>query len=248
MKLNRLPVLIRTEVTAAAKSASLPAVYSRALVVLEEAVNELSFAKLKQVDISVEGLAAWAKAHQDEQLTKTARELKFRARRTANYIAEQLVKQRKDAFVARGGRLINGNHGAAQHVPVGEPESGGIHETLIHAGYKPSEVNTIRYVARAPDDLHHAQLPGTRLRDAVRGKSGYKTYSKVYYEMFSSPAGSPLKLTSWFRNNNARGLARQLTDPLENAKARQSVALMRAWCEEFLSNLPKTVSKAKVSK
>lgn len=241
MKLNRLPVLIRTEVTAAAKGANLPAVYSRALVVLEEAVNELSFAKLKQVDISVEGLAAWAKAHQDEQLTKTARELKFRARRTANYIAEQLVKQRKAAFVARGGVLYN-----TRFIPISEPESGGTVAVLQEAGYTQHEATLIQIVGRASDDK--SQLNDNQILSAMRGTGRKKvTLSAVFRTTFSEN-NAPLYRSSWFRNNSARGIARRLEGEIEIAKAKQIVTLTHAWCDEFLKNLPKTVSKAKVSK
>lgn len=248
MKLNRLPVLIRTEVTAAAKSASLPAVYSRALVALEEAVEELSFAKLKTVEISAEGLAAWAKAHQDEKLSKTARELKFRTRRTANYIAEKLVDQRRAAFVSRGGVLLNsGNNGKV--VPGNEPEAGSIGSILREVGYKQGEVVNIQRAARVPDEPQFAHMSGLQLSQSLRGKGKRKlARSDVYYATFIKSSGTPLAYASWFRNNNARGIARQITDPTEIEKARQIITLTKAWCDEFLKNLPRNVSKAKVSK
>jgi hypothetical protein len=245
MNLNKLPVLIRTEVTAAAKSASLPAVYSRALQVLEEAVEELSFAKLKTVEVSAEGLAAWAKAHQDEKLTKTARELKFRARRTANYIAEKLAAQRKAAFVSRGGVLRRGgSYGFC--VPSGEPESGGPTDILHKAGYKGAEVLAIQMAAKLPDTPASAQLGHCGMRAAVRGKGRNRSIaSSVYYEAFTT-TNAPLRNKPWFRNNSARGIARKLDQPIEIEKARATVILVHAWCDEFLKNLPRNVSKAKV--
>jgi hypothetical protein len=217
MNLNKLPVLVRTEVTAAAKGASLPAVYSRALAALDEAVSELSFAKLKTVEISVEGLAAWAKAHQDSKLSETARELKFRARRTANYIAEQLVKQRN-----KGSRM----------------------DVLKEAGYSKTESLYIHASARVEDTHQNAHLSGEKL---MRIKTGKRTssMSDVYTAAFGY--NTPLSRVEWFRQNSARGIARRLTTDKEIAKAKQSVTLMRAWCEEFLKNLPRTVSKGKTS-
>ena len=240
MKLNRLPVLIRTEVTAAAKSANLPAVYSRALVALEEAVEELSFSKLKQVEVSAEGLAAWAKAHQDEKLTKTARELKFRARRTANYIAEKLAAKRKAEFTARGGRLLNNGN-----IPATEPEKGGVTGVLEQAGYGVGEIRAIRHAAAVPDEPHFARMNTFNLEKAARGRGHVRsTLSDVYIAMFRN-SNSPLRNNSWLRDNSARGLARQLTNPKEIEKSKQVVTLMHAWCEEFLKNLPRNVSKGK---
>lgn len=243
MKLNRLPVLIRTEVTAAAaKGVNLPAVYSRALVALEEAVNELSFSKLKTVEVSVEGLAAWAKAHQDEKLSKTARELKFRARRTANYIAEQLVKQRKAAFIARGGKLVRGGR-----APSGERI--GIRLVLTDAGYGSNEIENIRSASAVPDTPDFAQKTPTALREAARGNGRFRKWnlgSSVYRGAFHM-ANSPLSRCAWFRENRARSLALQINDD-EIAKARNTVTLVKAWCEEFLKNLPRHVSQAKVEK
>jgi hypothetical protein len=242
MKLNRLPVLIRTEVTAAAKSANLPAVYSRALVALEEAVSELSFDKLKHVDISAEGLAVWAKAHQDEKLTKTARELKFRARRTANYIAEQLVKQRRASFVARGGIFCGrGKNG----IPTGEPEGGGVQGVLKDAGYNLGEVKHIQAAARAPDETRFAQLSGRNLLIAAAGLGRKnKTRSDIFIATFRT-SNNPLRYASWFRSNNARGIARRFDSAVEISIVRRDIELMRAWCEEFLKNLPRNISKGK---
>jgi len=229
-------------VTAAAKSASLPAVYSRALVALEEAISELSFDKLKQVEISAEGLAAWAKAHQDTKLTKTVRELKFRARRTANYIAEQLVKQRRAAFIARGGVTRKGN------VPLGEPERANIKELLHEAGYSAGEVHNIRNAGYAPDNC--AQMNGVELASAARGKKPrsqlQNTVSDIYRVAFMG-SNSPLTDKSWFRQNSARGIARRLTSSIDIEKSKQTITLIHAWCEEFLKNLPRAVSKAKAS-
>lgn len=242
MNLNRLPVLIRTEVTAAAKGASLPAVYSRALAVLEEAVSELSFAKLKNVEVSAVGLAAWAKAHQDTRLSETARELKFRARRTANYIAEQLVKQRRAAFIARGGSFLSNSL-----IPSKEPESGGVCDILQEAGYKHKEVDNIRRAARAPDEPVFAQMNDNQLALATRGAgTRRKIATPIYFATFTDQH-SPLSRASWLRDNNARGIARQLSDQTEIYKARQTVTLLRAWCDEFLKNLPRPVSKGKAS-
>jgi hypothetical protein len=244
MKLNRLPVLIRTEVTEAAKSASLPAVYSRALQVLEEAVEELSFSKLKTVEISAEGLAAWAKAHQDEKLTKTARELKFRARRTANYIAEKLVAQRRAAFIARGGSPKRGNGG----IPASAPESGGVRRVLTDAGYPTGEIRQIQTAARLPDTSESAQMPLVHALAAVRGKGRQKAVrSDLYMSVFRSPH-SPFIHMHWIRENRASSLAKTFSSPKEIDKAKQYVTLMHAWCGEFLKNLPRNVSKAKVSK
>jgi hypothetical protein len=233
MKLNKLPVLIRTEVTAAAKSASLPAVYSRALIALEEAVSELSFDKLKQVEISAEGLAAWAKAHQDEKLTKTARELKFRTRRTAFYIAEQLSNQRRATFV-RG--------------PGGRPP--GPFTVLKEAGYAKGESSIICAAGRLPDTNKTAILSNANLRTKARGLGDKRRHqSEVYETVFGRDykgKRSPLGWVKWFRENSARGVARKLNDPTEITKAKQTVTLIYAWCEEFLKNLPRTVSKAKV--
>jgi hypothetical protein len=238
MNLNKLPVLIRTEITAAAKSASLPAVYSRALVALEEAVEELSFAKLRTVEISAEGLAAWAKAHQDEKLTKTARELKFRARRTANYIAEQLVKRRREEFISKGGVYERGRSGTG---------GGGLKSTLKEAGYSAAEANAIRWSSKLPDTPDSAQLGYNQMAEQLRGKCGWRVKSPVYNSVFGE-SSSPLSRLYWFRNNNARGIARQLTSASEITLARQKAEIVRAWCDEFLKNLPRNVSKAKVSK
>lgn len=238
MKLNRLPVLIRTEVTAAAKGASLPAVYSRALVALEEAVEELSFAKLKTVEISAEGLAAWAKAHQDEKLTKTARELKNRARRVALYIAEKLHQKRKAEFLAKGGSTNPASLGPA-----------GINRQTVldSAGYARGEQRVINAMGVLPDTPEMNSLGTRAIIDITRGMvRGSRTYSDTYFQAFRT--SGPLSRVSWFRDNNARGIARQLVNPIEVEKARAATTLMRAWCEEFLKNLPKTVSKAKVSK
>lgn len=239
MKLNRLPVLIRTEVTAAAaKGVNLPAVYSRALAVLEEAVNELSFAKLKTIEVSIEGLAAWAKATQDEKMTKTTRELKFRSRRTASYIAEQLVKRRKAAFIASGNpRTHNGG--------IPSTVRGSVESVLKEVGYNTAERQVINAAGRAPDNAYFAQLSAKQLQLAVRGTGRRPCkVSDVYRTTFSDNT-TPLRNDSWFRRNNARGIARRLTTPTEITKARQRVVLIHAWCEEFLKNLPRTVSKAK---
>jgi hypothetical protein len=244
MNLNKLPVLIRTEVTTAdARGVNLPAVYSRALVVLEEAVEELSFSKLKAVEVSVEGLAAWAKATQDTTLTKQARELKFRARRTAFYIAEKLVAQRKQEFVARGGKLTRGK----MSVPQGEPEAGNLQSVLKDAGYRGGEIDQIRAAHKAADSPESAQLSLSALKQSTRGKGPgrFKASSSVYFAMFCN-SSSPLKQRSWYRHNNARGLARRFSDEREVTEAREHVEFMRAWCDEFLKNLPRTVSKAKV--
>lgn len=243
MKLNKLPVLVRTEVTAAAaRGVSMPEVYNRALVVLDECIEELSFAKLKTVEISVEGLAAWAKATADVKLTEKARELKFRARRTANYIAERLVKQRRAAFVARGGVTEGGN------VPRGEPEEGGITSVLRGAGYPSTECIKIRDASAVPDEPKFAQMNSFQLRREARALRGNTRggRSAVYSFTFSFP-GTPFVHLHWFRNNGARGLARQLTDPAEAEKAREKTTLVRAWCDEFLKSLPRNVSKGKTS-
>jgi hypothetical protein len=234
MNLSKLPVLIRTEVSEAAKSAGLPAVYSRALVALEEAVTELSFDKLKQIDVSAEGLAAWAKAHQDTKMSKTARELKYRARRAALYIAEKLSAKRKAEFVRPKGFR-------------GHPPGVGIQPILREAGYNRTEVGILNAVRNLPDTPEIAQLKDAAIKEVSRGKGRLRASSDFYHAVFSLPH-SPFIRARWCRENNARGIARQLTDPAEIQKAKEKVTLVRAWCDEFLKNLPRTVSKAKVEK
>jgi len=252
MKLNRLPVLIRTEVTAAAKSANLPAVYSRALVALEEAVEELSFSKLKHIEISADMLASWAKASQDEKVTKQARELKNRARRAAGYIAEKLSATRRAEFMARGVRPIKAgrNSGLDDYVP-----GTSLGTILLEAGYKPSEVANITMVHKLPEPVTVDTLSKTTdqlRRDSASGKPrAYQTHSEctspsTLFGMVFRAKNSPFSLTQWCRNNNARGVARRFEAEHEIAAARYTVTLVNAWCDEFLKNLPRNVSKAKV--
>jgi hypothetical protein len=219
MKLNKLPVLIRTEVTEAVKKADLPAIYSRALVALETAVSELSFGKLKQLEISVEGLATWAKAHQDDKMSATARELRYRSRRVAIYIAKRLANLR-----ARKG----------------------VQPVLLEAGYSLSEIRTITALDMLPDTPNTANMNVSQIKIAAIGKGNHtRSTSEVYRSLFSDHA-SPLCRNKWFRDNNARGIAKRLENETEIAKARQNITLMHAWCEEFLKNLPRKVSKARV--
>lgn len=242
MKLNRLPVLIRTEVTAAAKGAPFPAAYSKALNVLQEAVDELSFAKLRQVNNMADTLASYAKASQDGQAVKKAKLLKYGYRRAALWLAQHLAAQRKKEFIGRGETSYQ-KPGTTARLQ------------LQAAGFLPGEVGIIGDLEKLPDSPDMPFKNTRDIREAARGV-GRKapSQSDVYRNSFGTLAGyahaMPFNKPSveWCRENSARGLARRLNIESEIVEAKWRVELVRAWCDEFLKNLPKTVSKAKVSK
>jgi len=243
MKLNKLPVLIRAEVTAAAKGAPLPAAYCRALVVLQEAVDELSFEKLRQVDTMAETLASYARASQDEQGIKKAKLLKYGYRRASLYLAKQLAAKRKADFIAQGKKRAK---------TTGRIPGASISAQLSEAGFSDWEQKTLYALNTLPDDEKTALMGTAQIRVCGRGKGVRKaTQSDVFYYAFgraSNILGRPFlpACMRWLRDNSARGIAKQLDDSIEIAEAKQRVELTRAWCEEFLKNLPKNVSKAKV--
>lgn len=244
MKLNRLPVLIRAEVTAAAKGENLPSAYTRALVVLQEAIDELSFAKLKQVNNMAEALASYAKASQDEQAVKKAKLLRYGYRRAALWLAKQLAAKRKEEFIKAGSKYPR-NHNA---IP-----GGSVTAQLTTAGFSATERLYLGALDKLPDTEDTAVLGTNDMICAARVVNGNNrrrgglVFSSVFVDTIADKSNSPFikRRIEWCRNNSARGIARALKEEREINEAKRRVELMRAWCDEFLKNLPRNVSKAK---
>ena len=221
-----LPAIIKTQLTVAQYSeAQIPAAYDRALVALQEAIDSLSFERLKEAEINAEALAAMAKMFDNDEARKKAGILKLRHRRAAFYIARRLLKQ---------GANIKNNRGRPAENSV-----------LRKAGYPGKEAIYICQAGRLTDEkalaLEEAGGIGSNELSALARGNGRRSIlrSSLFTDVtvgFSPTGGS---VSSWIRNNNARGIARIIVSKKEQSILKQRAQLVVSWCQELIKNLPK---------
>jgi hypothetical protein len=236
MNLRKLPVVVKSELIRAGyarsdKTASLPVVYSTALAALEEAVEETSFEKLRACEVKIDTLATYAAAIQDTKMGAAAKRLKYNYRKAAFKMAERIKAERLAAYVRPKGQC-GGTKVGVGIVPV-----------LMDNGFTLTEAGAVRATQYVSEE-EAALLPTDSAKSMIvlsKGRHGKKkrpALGPAYHDLFMRGQFKSDNIR-WFRTNQARGVARQFTDKHEQKTARVRVILVRAWCDEFLKNLPK---------
>lgn len=216
MDMRQLPAMVKETI----KHAKTPVIY-------EDACKALASCKdideAKYYSDKADALGAWAKIYKSDRAALESRRLKLFAFRRMGQLAEEI--RPRYSRVSR--------HGFAP----------GPRALLVEKGLSPTNASLARRAASVPEPQFKKLLDAPTCHTPSSLTASMLKCSESW-RIFSSAGSAPASWRSFCRRQDAKNLARGMTQD-ETIKARCIVLEIQEWLDEFERNLPKQKKDSK---